>query len=153
MDSANDFLCAHSLGDPRPSPVHQTHDVTPLSTCLAHDGHLGTCQGRRHDDKHSRINPAFAVCCKFHIESITTGRKYIHMATSGKFSTSFAVNSKPTRVHKGFDWVPVDLAVDVEHHDLAKALWGLFHGKRHVLFNVMLPETNTAGNYWRDKAS
>lgn len=42
MNSANDLLGAHSLGDPGPATVHQSHDVTALSACLAHDGHLGS---------------------------------------------------------------------------------------------------------------
>ncbi len=42
MNSANDLLGAHSLGDPGPATVHQTHDVAALSTGLAHDGHLGS---------------------------------------------------------------------------------------------------------------
>lgn len=42
MNSSNDLLGAHALCDPGPATVHQPHDVTALSTCLAHDGHLGS---------------------------------------------------------------------------------------------------------------
>lgn len=42
MNSADDLLRAHSLGDPGPASVHQPHYVTALSTCLAHDRHLGS---------------------------------------------------------------------------------------------------------------
>lgn len=48
-------------------------------------------------------------------------------------------HSSLTRVNKGLHWVPVNFAVDVEHHHLAKALGSLFHGDRHVLLDVLLP--------------
>lgn len=41
MNSPNDLLSAHSLGDPGPTTVYQPHDVTALGAGLAHDGHLG----------------------------------------------------------------------------------------------------------------
>ena len=46
MHPADNLLCANTFGYTGPSLVYQSHDVTPLSTRLTHNGHLSSCENK-----------------------------------------------------------------------------------------------------------
>jgi hypothetical protein len=53
VNAADDLLSSHALGNTSPAFVDETHNVAAFSACLAHDGHLGTCNSSAVADRYT----------------------------------------------------------------------------------------------------
>ncbi len=73
MHTPNDLLSANSLGDPGPSSVDESHNVTALRTRLTHDGHLRA----RVDERFHGLSVHFAVNVQ-HDDLTETFRSVLH---------------------------------------------------------------------------